>query len=457
MSINLLEILGKEVTGGLAKNAAGFLGESEGGITKALGSAFPAILGSMMKKGSDESGAGELLDLIKGQDTGFMNNIGDLFGSSGGMLDTVLGSGGGILKMLMGDKVGGIVDPVSKAAGIGKSSTGKLLKMAAPFLIGTIGKQVMKKGLNIGGLMDLLGGQKKHVEAVMPSGFGDLLGLGGLLKGVSDLAGDGVDAGKKVAGAGYDAGKKVAGAAAGVGSAAVDTVGKTGSGLMKWLIPAIIVLALLSYFGFKTGCNAVDSVSDKAVSATESVATGAGELAKDAADATVKGAQNVSEAAGDAASTVASGFAALFSKVDAAAKKALDALTFTAGSAADQFNKFIDGGAKGEGVFKFKNLTFATGSAQIDAASALEVDHIAAILKAYPEVKVALEGHTDKTGNADTNMSLSKSRAESVKGRLIAAGIAPARLSAIGYGSTRPVSATSTNDENRRIEVRIVK
>ena len=63
MSINLLDMLKDQVTGSLAKGAAGFLGESESGITKALGSGiFPALLGSMIDKGGSEEGATGLLN-----------------------------------------------------------------------------------------------------------------------------------------------------------------------------------------------------------------------------------------------------------------------------------------------------------------------------------------------------------------------------------------------------------
>lgn len=473
MSFNVLEILKDQVSGGLAKEAAGFLGGSEGGITKALGTAFPAILGSVLEKGSSDSGAGELMDMIKGQDTGFMDNIGSLFGGGGGALDSLMGSGGGMLNMLMGDKLGGVVDLVSKTSGLDSGITGKVFKMAAPFLMGIIGKQVMSNGLNVGGLMDMLGGQKDSVAAAMPSGMGNLLGLGGLLKGVGNIVGGGVDAGKKVVGAVGDVGSSVTGAAASVGSAvtgaaanvgsaAIDTAAKTGSSLIKWLIPAIVVLGVLSYFfGFKTGCSAVDNVTDSAVNATEGVVSGAGNLAKDAADATIDGAKAVGNATVDGVKSVgdatANAAGAVFAKVDDAAKKAMDALTFTTGSAAAQFKSFIEGGANGSGVFKFNNLNFATGSAAIDGKGGNEVDNIAAIMKAYPGVNIQIAGHTDKTGDAAKNVTLSQNRAETVKGRLIAKGIASERLTAKGYGSSQPVSATSTNAENRRIEVRIIK
>ncbi len=447
MGFNLLEVLGDQVTGVLAKEASGFLGGSESGITKALGISFPAILGSVMNKGASESGAGELLDLIKGQDVGFMDNVAGLFGGGGGALETLMGSGGGILKMLMGDKIGGVVDIVAKAAGLDQGMTGKLIKMAAPFLIGTIGKQVMKNGLNVGGLMDLLSGQKEHLaKSAMPSELGDMLGLGGLLKGIGNIAGDGLDAGKKVVGGAANLGKSAVGTAANVGSAAVDTATKTGSSLLKWLLPAILVLGLLSYFfGFRTGCNAVDNVTDAAVNTTKTVA-----------NKTAHGVKAVGNAAGDAAGAVTGAFGAMFSKVDAAAKKALDALKFESGTAAANFKSFIEGGAKGSGVFRFKDLHFATGSSAIGAKAGGDVDNIAAILKAYPGVKVQIAGHTDKTGNAEANMKLSQARAEVVKGRLIAKGISGSRLSAKGYGSTQPVSASATNAENRRIEVRLV-
>jgi outer membrane protein OmpA-like peptidoglycan-associated protein len=69
---------------------------------------------------------------------------------------------------------------------------------------------------------------------------------------------------------------------------------------------------------------------------------------------------------------------------------------------------------------------------------------------------VRIEGHTDATGNDDANMTLSKQRAESVKGYLTQHGVSPAQLETAGFGASRPVADNETAEgraQNRRTEL----
>ena len=85
---------------------------------------------------------------------------------------------------------------------------------------------------------------------------------------------------------------------------------------------------------------------------------------------------------------------------------------------------------------------------------------IAAILKEYPSAKFAIEGHTDSDGKDDFNQRLSDARANAVKSYLIEQGIDQFRLSALGFGETRPIDTNNTKAgkaNNRRVEVKLVK
>ena len=154
------------------------------------------------------------------------------------------------------------------------------------------------------------------------------------------------------------------------------------------------------------------------------------------------------------------GFGAVFGKIDEVAKGALDKITFGANSAGKQMIDYIEGGFKGDAKFTFNNLTFATGSSNIGGESGSEVDNLAAILAAYPGVKVHITGHTDNTGNAAGNMQLSQQRANAVKARLMGKNIDGGRITTKGMGSSEPVADNSTQegrDQNKRVEINIVK
>ena len=457
MSLNLLDMLKDQVTGQLANQASSFLGEDESAVTKALGGIFPSVLGSLISGASDKSSASGIMDMIKGVDMNMLGNIGGLFGGGASSVNGLLNSGGGILNTLLGDKMGGIVDMISKVSGLGSGSTSSLMKMAAPFLMGIIGKQVSGKG--VGGLMDLLMGQKEHVAKALPSGMGSLLGLGfadmgdmagkamGAVSGAGKMATGAVGSAANLAG---NAGKAASGA---VGSAAnaAGSAASTGLGWIKWALPLLVIGGIAMWLFTRGGADKITGAVGDAVEATTDAAGSAAGAVGDVANA-------AGEMTKDAAGAVADAAGAVFGKVDAAAKAAMDKVSFAAGSAGSQMKGYIDGGFKGDSNFTFKNLNFATGSAELGNGS--EVDNLASILKAYPGVNVTINGYTDNTGDATKNQALSEARAASVMGRLVAQGIDISRIKAVGNGDANPVADNATAEgraANRRIEISINK
>jgi len=109
-------------------------------------------------------------------------------------------------------------------------------------------------------------------------------------------------------------------------------------------------------------------------------------------------------------------------------------------------------------TFKFANLNFASGSGDIAGETGIEVDNLAAVLKAYPNVAIEINGYTDSQGNDDNNQALSELRANTVMQKLIANGVDASRLAAVGHGEADPVGDNNTAEGramNRRIEVKV--
>ncbi len=75
--------------------------------------------------------------------------------------------------------------------------------------------------------------------------------------------------------------------------------------------------------------------------------------------------------------------------------------------------------------FDFDNLNFQTGSAELTAESMKQVNNIAAILKAYPKLKIKIGGYTDKSGDASINKKLSQERADAILAALKNTGANP--------------------------------
>lgn len=99
-------------------------------------------------------------------------------------------------------------------------------------------------------------------------------------------------------------------------------------------------------------------------------------------------------------------------------------------------------------------ITFETASSTVTPQGYEIVKQIAAILKANPDVKVSIQGHTDDLGDSEINRQLSVGRAEVVKIDLVYLGISGDRLTYVGYGESRP-KVPNTSDANRAINRRV--
>ncbi len=101
-------------------------------------------------------------------------------------------------------------------------------------------------------------------------------------------------------------------------------------------------------------------------------------------------------------------------------------------------------------------ILFDTGKATIKPESQPIVKQVVDMMKAHPELMVAVEGHTDNVGAPASNKALSDQRARAVVAAITAQGVAPARLVASGYGQDRPVADNGSEDgraKNRRVEL----
>jgi len=113
---------------------------------------------------------------------------------------------------------------------------------------------------------------------------------------------------------------------------------------------------------------------------------------------------------------------------------------------------------KGDNVVLTK-LNFDLGKSTIRQESFEQLDEFAAWLKSHPKVGgISIDGHTDKSGSAETNNALSKSRAEAVKTYLTNKGVT-INMFARGFGSSKPLvkGGAEVNEKNRRVEISLNK
>lgn len=119
-----------------------------------------------------------------------------------------------------------------------------------------------------------------------------------------------------------------------------------------------------------------------------------------------------------------------------------------ASSLSDEINK--------TGHVAVYGIHFDTGKAAILPESQDTLKQILLLLQQNADLKLRIEGHTDNQGTAAANQTLSEKRAQAVVGWLVANGVDMSRLTAKGYGQSKPVGDNATEDgraKNRRVEL----
>ncbi len=109
---------------------------------------------------------------------------------------------------------------------------------------------------------------------------------------------------------------------------------------------------------------------------------------------------------------------------------------------------------------RLKNIYFDFDKTTLRKESFAELNKVVDFLQRNPSVEIKIEGHTDSRGSDEYNLNLSQGRSQSVVDYLISQGIDRNRLSAQGYGESKPIDTNETDEgraNNRRVEFTVVK
>lgn len=110
-------------------------------------------------------------------------------------------------------------------------------------------------------------------------------------------------------------------------------------------------------------------------------------------------------------------------------------------------------------VISLSDILFDVGKSTLKPGSQASIQRIAVVLTQYPQHQILVEGHTDATGGDAFNLQLSRDRATSVRTALVAGGVEASRITAEGFGESRPVASNDNaagRQQNRRVEIVIV-
>jgi outer membrane protein OmpA-like peptidoglycan-associated protein len=125
-------------------------------------------------------------------------------------------------------------------------------------------------------------------------------------------------------------------------------------------------------------------------------------------------------------------------------------------SGAPQFASTSD--TDGHPLSNLDNLRFASGPSVLPSDASAQMDRIAGMMKADPDLHLTISGFTDDGGSASERLRISRSRADSVKNALVARGIARDRIATEAFGSENPIADNATAEgraKNRRVSMRV--
>nr|WP_298998640.1 DUF937 domain-containing protein [uncultured Allomuricauda sp.] len=186
----LLDLLNSPMGKQLISGVAGQTGQSENQTADVLSMAMPLLMGAMKKNASTPGGAQGLMNALSSKHDGsILDDLGGLFG--GGVDQGVMDDGAGILGHVFGTKQPQVENALSSKSGIDAGSISQILKIAAPIVLGYLGKQTKQQNLSspdalTGLLGGLMGGSNTQKEQSLIESFLDSDGDGSV---IDDLAG----------------------------------------------------------------------------------------------------------------------------------------------------------------------------------------------------------------------------------------------------------------------------
>jgi len=199
----ILDLLNSDLGKTIISGVSGSTNTDQNKTSSVLSMALPVLMKAMERNASTPEGAQGLMGALKGKHDGsILDNLSGLFG--GGVNEDVKTDGSKILGHILGGKQQGVQQVIGQKAGIDAGSVGEILKVAAPLLMGVLGKQSRQNNVSsqsdLGGLLGgLLGGNNAKQEQSFLEQILDADGDGSV---VDDVAGMVLGGNKKKGGLG---------------------------------------------------------------------------------------------------------------------------------------------------------------------------------------------------------------------------------------------------------------
>ncbi|MDP2314049.1 MAG: OmpA family protein [Pseudomonadota bacterium] len=393
---SLVEASGRAMSPDLLTRAAGMLGESSSSVKAGLGAMVPSILGQAASRSQDTGFMQQVFGWISNPAFDAPRDPSSLLTSASEAGSPVAAMGESLVAALFGDRTPAVAEGLARATGMRAASSKSLLLLAASLALGVLRGGVREARVTPGGFAQWFGSQAPGLNAAMPAWLADVMKPG--LVGAPR-----VEAPPRIEPPPTP--RPVAPA----------PPPERATSKLAYIILGVLVLAGLVWGlanrGAEEGPVAGPGVEAPGPTITRQLPTGV----------TLEYPQN---------------------SLEASLLRAINA-----------------GEGPGAGWFDFDRLAFETDSATLSASSQPQLQNIARILEAYPNVVVEVAGFTDNQGDPAANLELSQRRAEGVAQALGTLGVGSDRLQARGYGEAEPLASNADEAgraRNRRVSIRIL-
>lgn len=422
MANSMFESILSMVTPEMKQSVASRLGDSPQSAQSGLTTATAVTLAGLANNSGDSGFMDQVMHVVsRASSQNLPASLGSIAsGGPGGASSELVER---FQSLVFGNQQGRVENLISQRSGVSTASAAGLLKMAAPLVLGYLAKLHSSGTLSSSTLGNMLRAETPSLAGHVPTGL--FRGTAGTASETVSRVGDRVSetagrAGERASDGTYRIGERASTGDARYAEYVERRAHPTNR--WAWAIPAVIIAALLGWLAWRgthTGMRA-------------------SHLAAPSARASLGPFEKLRLPDGTDINVPANGVEV----------KLVEYIQGNKGSAGQATGLDLD------------RLRFDTNSATLQPSSYEQLNNIAAILKAYPSVKINLGGYTDNTGDAHKNLQLSQQRADNVVAELTKRGIDPSRLTATGYGQEQAVADNSTEEgrqKNRRISIRVAE
>jgi OOP family OmpA-OmpF porin len=410
MAVNLLELTKGHITKEVGYIISALTEESTGDVQAALLGTLPGLIGAIMNKASTSGGVHELIGLMH------LNNEDYVLRDLAGVLSDpdkskdLITMGLSLLPMILDADLKIVTDSISASTGLKNYSVSNILSISAPIVLSVVGKQVKDKTIDPLKLTTLLVGQKEHILKYLPKDLAALWNFSGLEELNKNLQRNPVS------------------------EHHLEHKPVSGKRMLGYLVAAILFLVVIVW-GYKKLNRGEETV-----------------VVEDFSADTV-GAKKTANV------PVSNTPVRLISRE---LPRDIELIIPERGTEARLLD-FIEDSSQvvdKEIWIDFDRIVFAPNKAELNEESREQVDNIADIMKAYPNLNIKIGGYTDNTGDAAGNLNLSKNRADAVKKGITKNNIKASRIQSEGYGIEHPIESNDTEEgraKNRRIAINVTR